>query len=389
MKAQVVRNLCLLAGLTAGGTMATDGVAASTCPDDKIVTSDGCVSRHEASDKVTAIVREAMPRLKLKAVLAGFSVDGSPAVLLAEGVSMTGVPAAPDMKFRNGAIAIAYMGTILLQLRDEGVIGLDDPLSRWFAKYPNADKVTLRMLINGTSGYADYVTDDGFIRDFYADPFRQWRPDELVEIGLKQPAVCEPGACWSYAHTNFVILGAVLEKATGQPLRELIRARIIEPLSLTGTHSTQTAAIAEPVLHAFDAERGRYEESTFWNPSWTLADGAIMTTTIGDVVRSAEAIGGGELLTPKSHAEQIAPLIAGFKPWSETSYYGLGVFLINGWILQNPSFAGCAATMGYLPEGRMSLAVSVTMDAGASMEGNLSTDVFKKIASYLAPDAPL
>ncbi|MFI0845034.1 serine hydrolase domain-containing protein [Mesorhizobium sp. IMUNJ 23232] len=389
MKAQVLRNLFLLAGLAAGLTIATDGVAAPTCPKDQIVTSDGCVSVRQASNKVTAIVRDAMPGLKLKAVVAGFAVDGSPPFLLAEGVSMTGVPAAPDMKFRNGAIAIAYMGTVLLQLRDEGAITLDDQLSRWFPEHPNADQVTLRMLINGTSGYADYVTDDGFLRDLHADPFRHWRPEELVEIGLKRPVVCEPGACWSYAHTNFVILGAVMEKATGQSLRDLIRARIIEPLGLTGTQSTQTAAIPEPVLHAFDAERGRYEESTFWNPSWTLADGAVMTTTIRDVLRSAEAIGGGTLLTPKSHAEQIAPLIAGFKPWSETSYYGLGVFLINGWILQNPSFSGYAATMGYLPEGKISLAVSVTMDATASMEGNLSTDVFKEIASYLAPDAPL
>ena len=389
MNSRALRSMALQAGLLAGMVFATDVVAAPGCADGQIATSEGCVSVSEASEKVGAIVREAMPRLKLKAVLAGFAVDGNPPALIAEGFSMTGVPASSDMKFRNGAVAIAYMGTVLLQLRDEGVIGLEDSLSRWFPDYPNADRVTLRMLINGTSGYADYVTDEGFIRDYYADPFRHWRPEELVAIGLKRPLACDPGDCWSYAHTNFVILGAVMEKASGQSMRDLIHKRIIEPLGLTGTQSSQTPAIPEPVLHAFSAERGRYEETTFWNPSWTLADGAVMTSTIGDVLRSVEVIGSGALLTPASHAEQIAPATAGYKPWSETTYYGLGVFVVNGWVLQNPFFAGYAATMGYLPAGKLSLAVSVTQEETAAMEGNLSTDILKEIAAYLAPEAPL
>ena len=130
---------------------------------------------------------------------------------------------------------------------------------------------------------------------------------------------CDPGTCWSYAHTNFVILGKVLEKATGRPLADLIREGILEPLSLADTRSEATAIIQEPVLHAFDAERGKYEESTYWDPSWTLARGAIMTSNIADILKSASAIGNGALLSPESHALQLAPLTAKFKPWSETS----------------------------------------------------------------------
>jgi D-alanyl-D-alanine carboxypeptidase len=80
--------------------------------------------------------------------------------------------------------------------------------------------------------------------------------------------ICDPGVCWSYAHTNFVILGKVLEKATGRPLEDLIRDGILAPLSLTGTRSEGTAIVQEPVLHSFDAERGKYEQSTYWDPSW-------------------------------------------------------------------------------------------------------------------------
>lgn len=181
----------------------------------------------------------------------------------------------------------------------------------------------------------------------------------------------------------------MLEKATGRPLEDLIREGILAPLSLTNTRSEGTAIIQEPVLHSFDAERGKYEESTYWDPSWTLAHGAIMTSNIADLLKSATAIATGALVSPDSHALQLAPLTAKFKPWSETTYYGLGVFVTNGWVVQNPSFAGYAASMAYLPSHKLALAVSVTMKEKASLEGNLSTNIAKEIAAFLAPEAPL
>ena len=363
--------------------------AAETCPAGQIAAGGQCVGIEEAEAKINAIVSDAMTRLKMKAVLAGVSVNGEPVSLKAWGDSMTGVPATPDMHFRNGAVAIAYLGTVLLRLQDEGVLSIDDKLAKWFPGYPKAEQVTLQMLINGTSGYADYVTDDSFIKQFYANPFQHWTPDELIDIGLGRGMICDPGTCWSYAHTNFVILGKLLEKVSGRPLAELIREVVLEPLSLENTRSEQTAVIEEPVLHAFDAERGKYEESTYWNPSWTLAEGAVQTSNIPDLLASAAAIGEGTLVSSDSHKLQLAPLTAKFKPWSEKAYYGLGVFLTNGWVVQNPSFAGYAATMAYLPSRKLAIAVSVTMNDGASLEGNLSTDVLKRIAAYLAPEAPM
>ncbi|MGH6735967.1 MAG: serine hydrolase domain-containing protein [Methyloceanibacter sp.] len=375
---------CAMVGALAAGA----APVAPQCPAGQIAAAGQCVTVEEAQARIEEIARKAMPKFKLKAVLAGFAVDGAAPTTMAWGDSMTGVPATPDMHFRNGAVAIAYIATVLLQLHDKGVIEVDDRLAKWFPDYPKADRVTLKMLINGTSGYADYVTDDEFLKQFYADPFRHWTPDELIAIGLDRPMICDPGTCWSYAHTNFVILGKVLEKASGRQLAELIREGILDPLTLKDTRSEETAIIQEPVLHAFDAERGKYEESTYWNPSWTLAQGAIMTSNISDILKSASAIGEGTLVSPESHALQLAPETAKFKPWSDTTYYALGIFLINGWIFQNPSFAGYAATMAYLPSHKLALAVSVTMEEEASLEGNFSTDVLKDIAAYLAPDAP-
>jgi CubicO group peptidase (beta-lactamase class C family) len=162
-------------GLAGGALAVAPGVpamASATCPAGQVAAGGTCVSLDAAKARIDEIVREAIAKRDLKAVLAGFSVDGQPPSLFAWGSSMTGVPATPDMHFRSGAVAIAYIGTVLLQLHDKGMLGVDDKLAKWFPDYPKAEQVTLTMLINGTSGYADYVTDDSFIKQLYADPFQ-------------------------------------------------------------------------------------------------------------------------------------------------------------------------------------------------------------------------
>jgi len=156
----------------------------------------------------------------------------------------------------------------------------------------------------------------------YADPFRQWTPQELIQIGLSTPRVFAPGANWDYSHTNYVILGQALEKITGQPLATLLQEYVLEPLGLNDTASWSTPTIPAPVLHAFSSERREalgiapgtrfYEESTYWNPSWTLAAGAIQTTNIYDMTATAIAVGEGTLLSSESHQAQVAPRLLGF-----------------------------------------------------------------------------
>ena len=349
----------------------------------------GSAAAQDPGAALAAVLDTATETYPVKAVLAGVAIGDAAPTLAARGESMTGVPASPEMHFRNGAVAIAYLGTVLLQQAEAGVVGIDDPLSRWFPEHPRAEEVTLAMLIRGTSGYADYVTDEGFLRALLDDPFRAWTPEELIAIGLGQPMRCDPGSCWSYAHTNFVILGEVLAAAAGRPLADLIREGIVEPLGLTGTRSDQTAAIPEPVLHAFARERGLYEESTFWNPSWTLAEGAVMTSTIADLLTSARALGEGTLVSEASHAQQFSPVTADLPPWNADRWYGMGHFVSNGWIVQNPSFAGYAATMAYLPAQQIAIAVAVTVTEAGDPDYNYSSDILGEIAAALAPDAPL
>jgi CubicO group peptidase (beta-lactamase class C family) len=269
------------------------------------------------------------------------------------------------------------------------------------------------MLANMTAGYSDFVPNQTFQEAFYADPFRSWTSDELLTFGFERPRSFAPGANWDYSHANIVILGRLLEVVGGQPLANLLDQYVLAPLGLTHTVGAQTAAIPDPVLHAFSSERRSalgipdgqrfYEESTFWNPSWTLSPGSVQTTTITDMTTTARAIGEGILLSPESHREQISPSLVGFgaplegcltcHTLTEDYSYGLGVVLSGEWILQNPLFGGYSAITAYLPSRQLAIAAATTFaegafdDTGGFVYPRASWRIFAAIAAYLAPEA--
>ena len=369
----------------------------------------------DQAEAIMALARELMERQDLRAVIVRVVIDGHEIVTEALGESMTGVPATPQMHFRNGAVAISYIATLLLRLVDQNVVALDDPLATWLPDLPDAEQVTLRMLANMTAGYPDYVPNAQFQAAFYTDPFRQWTPDELIAIGLSTPRVFAPGTNWDYAHTNYLILGQALEKISGKPLDVALQEDVLGPMGLRNTVAWATPEISQPVLHAFSSERREalgipagtrfYEESTYWNPSWTLARGAIQTTNIYDMTTTAVAIGEGTLLSPESHRAQVAPDLLGFgsplegcltcHTLDERYTYGLGVILSGSWLLQNPLFGGFGAVEAYLPARKMAIAVATTFgegafdEQGAYVSGRASWEIFAAIAALLAPeDAP-
>jgi CubicO group peptidase (beta-lactamase class C family) len=265
--------VCAAATACSGSESTTsDEATASQATSGEATTAEGSAAEGSVAE-VEAAVESAMEENDLKAVLVRITQNGEVVATVVRGESMTGVPATEDMHFRNGAVAISYLATVLLQLVDEGVVELDDTIDAWLPELPASDRITLRMLANSTSGYVDYVPMDSFTDAVYKDPFRAWTPDELIKMATDEPLLYEPGTNWSYSHANFVILGEALATITGTPVEELIRERIVEPLGMEDTESHQTAEIPEPVLHAYTSERGTYEESTYWNPSWTLAEG--------------------------------------------------------------------------------------------------------------------
>ena len=172
------RGRRLLACLALGLPAPSVAGAAEPCPDGQIRVESGCATLEAAAEGARVIVAQAFADEGMSAAILRVSVGGRPLVTEAWGSSMTGVPATPDMHFRAGAVAIAYLGTVLLQLQERGLLSIEDRLAKWFPDFPGADEVTLAMLVNNTSGYADYV--DLEVLPLYENVFRQWQPEELV-----------------------------------------------------------------------------------------------------------------------------------------------------------------------------------------------------------------
>lgn len=388
-------------------------VALAGCAPAALVPESADDAADPRAEKVMAIVRDTMQRAHLRSVIVRVTENGEEIVTEAVGESMTGVPATTGMHFRNGAVAISYVSTLLLILVDENKLSLEDKLSTWLPEVPNADRVTLGQLAQMTSGYRDYVIgNDAFAAAVNANPFRAWTTDELLGYAGLEQLLYDPGTNWNYAHTNYVLLGLAIEKATGQDMAKLLSDKVLGPLGLTDTVSSLTAEIAAPVLHAFTSERREslkipsgtpfYEESTFWNPSWTITHGAIQTSNIYDLEASAVGIGSGKLLTPQSHQKMVStdlrgkthaqPGCATCAPQVEGYTYGLGIVTSGNWLLQNPMFAGYAATAAYLPEKKIAIAVAVTFSPEAfDDQGNYTNEsetLFRLIGRELAPDDP-
>ncbi len=390
-----MRKAALLAALVAiSGLSAAPGRAAVTAA---------------SSPTIESVVRKGMAANHLRAVIVEVRSNGRTIFSRGFGESMTGVAATSDMHFRNGALAFTYMATLLLEFVDRKKVTLDTKLSKYFPELPHASQITLRNLAQMTSGYADYVYQPELTQLLYRNPFRQWTPEELIHIGVSKPMQFAPGTNWGYSHTNYVILGLVLQKIAGMPLADALRHYVLEPMELKQTAAFTTPAIPQPVLHGFTSERREtlgikpgvsfYEEGTFWNPSWTTVEGAVETTDISDLNTSIEAVAAGKLLSAASSAAQIKPTLLGFghsqsgcaacHANSFAFNYGLGVINSGPWITQTLGFAGASGAVGYLPAQKLTIAVEGTNAQGAyDAQGNAglgAVAVFRSLVNALAP----
>lgn len=366
------------------------------------------------ADTVMQVVDQVRASAHLQAVIVKVTIDGKDIITRAVGDSMTGVPATTAMHFRNGAVAISYVSTLLLQLVDEKKVSLTDKVSKWMPDLPYSDQVTLGQLAQMTSGYVDYVSTPELTAEQYAQPFRSYTPQDLLAYSTKHPLLYPPGTNWNYSHTNYVILGLALEKITGKPMAELLQEKVLGPLGLTNTAASQLPPIPEPALHAYSSERREslhipagvpfYEDSTYWNPSWTITNGAVETTDIDDLATTAVAIGSGKLLSPQSYQAMVTKDLIGKTtavpgcltcfPQSRNYTYGLGIVSTGDWVMQNPLFSGEAGSFAYLPSKKVAIAVAVTFDPAAfdpatGAYKNSADFLWRKIAAALVPgDAP-
>lgn len=239
---------------------------------------------------------------------------------------VTGTAVEPDDRFQIGSITKPFVATIALQLSEEGNLNLEDTLDRWLSpelirQIPNASQITLRQLLNHTSGIPDYVPS---LLSSGVNLFREWQPTELIGLLAGAEAKFAPGTDWFYSNTNYVLMGLVIEAATQSPIAQQIRSRILEPLKLENTFFAGAETIPGGTVSGYwDVNNdGRLDDVGNLSLSWAGAAGALVSNT-EDVVRFTEALFGGELLKP----ETLEQMLTFVEPINSNAFsgYGLGI----------------------------------------------------------------
>ncbi|MEU2154342.1 serine hydrolase domain-containing protein [Streptomyces sp. NPDC019396] len=244
--------------------------------------------------------------------------------------------------FRVGSITKTFVATVILQLEAEGRLSLDDTVERWLPGLVRGNgndgrSITLRQLLNHTSGLYNYTEDPGFVAKTFGPGFFEHRydtftPRALVGLAMGHRPDFAPGADWKYSNTNFILAGLVIEKATGRAYGTEVERRILRPLGLRGTSVPGTrASMPGPSGRAYSILVGPQPNDTIHdvtelNPSAAGSAGEMISTT-GDLNRFYRALLAGRLL-PKEQLKKMTTTL----PTDEDSpnlRYGLGLMALK------------------------------------------------------------
>ncbi|MFF4433884.1 serine hydrolase domain-containing protein [Streptomyces sp. NPDC001513] len=323
--------------------------------------------------KVKQIVRRFQDTNRTPGVLVGiWSPKGT--FVSATGVAdlATGAPLRADMQFKIASQTKTFTANLVLQLVGEGKVALDDHISKWVAGVPNGDRITIRQLLNHTSGLADGFT----------SPAVQGRVltgctvAELLSAEAKFPPVAPPGATWSYSNYGYNLLGRVVELAGGQDLSTAVQQRIARPLGLRRTLlPTSGNGLTEPFTHGYG--RGGLsptqaptasDDATAIPASCLWAHGG-MVSTLSDMRFWSRALATGSLLKPEVWAEAtknpVPFVFKGNYNGPGTWRYGLGFVESGGFIGGEGSFAGYESTAMYSPTLQTAIQVVSTKNPNA------------------------
>jgi D-alanyl-D-alanine carboxypeptidase len=230
-------------------------------------------------------------------------------------------------RFRVGSITKTFVATVVLQLVAEGRLRLDDTVEEWLpGVVPDADRITVRHLLNHTSGLYDYKNTLPVppSPEFLNIRWRTWTADEQIQRAVANPPTFEPpGSAYKYSNTHYIVLGEIIEKVTGQTYGDEIERRLIRPLRLHDTDVPGTSPwIRGPHPHGYVPIEQNGElhlvDFTEMNPSLFGAGGEMISTT-AELNRFFTALLGGRLLPRHLLDEMKTPGIQGGKA------YGLGL----------------------------------------------------------------
>ena len=334
------------------------------------------------AQRLDAAVNQAMTAAGVPGAIVGiWGPDGSYVRAFGVADKATRAPMKTDFYSRIGSVTKTFTVTAVLQLADQGKLGLDDAIAEFVPEVPLGDRITLRQLARMQSGLFNYSNSPEFQQALFADPRREFTPRELLNYALTQPNQFPPGEGFEYSNTNTILLGLVVQKVSGQPLHAYIEDHIVAPLGLSHTSFPTTNAFPDPHAQGYTVQTadGKEAAATDWDPSWAWAAGA-MISTLDDMRIWSEALATGKLLTPQMQAQRLQTVGAPGMPPQDG--YGLGIFNLGGWIGHNGSLPGYQTVVVYLPERQTSLVIMTNTDIeyqGSEPSTTLATAITKEL----------
>jgi D-alanyl-D-alanine carboxypeptidase len=272
---------------------------------------------------------------------------------------------------RIGSITKTFTATIILQLVDQHKLGLDDPVSTYQPEVPNGKNITIRELLNMTSGLFSYTDDPGFQQALLADPYKVWQPEELLTIAFKHQPNFAPGTSWFYDNTNYILLGVIIEQLTHLRAEQAFQRYIFGTLGMRQSSLPPLPSTAIPHPHAQGymygtdfTGQGPTLNVTDWNPSEAWTAGAVIST-LHDLKLWAKALATGQLLSAATQKQRLTFAICAPRWLGNPQCYGLGVISFNGFLGHDGQIPGYTSWIGYLPQNGATAIVLTNLYQGS------------------------
>lgn len=340
----------------------------------------------EKIDAMQAAVEGVMARKGVPGVVVGVWQPGEGvwAAALGQADLATGTPLRVEDRFRVASVTKTFTATVVLELYDDGRLSLEDPISQYVEGIPGGEGITLRRLLDHTSGLHEYTDDPVFLQASAADPYREWRPREMVDIAVANPPYFAPGGGFHYTNTNYVLLGMVVEAVTGRGFADELEAGVLEPLGLEDTYLPEGNKIEG--RHAsgywdFNGDGTLDDFTGLVNPTSIWAAGALVSD-LDDLKRWSAALADGELLEPETQRERLT-FVETDTPELAWVKYGLGIMEHQGMLGHDGGMPGYNSCMFRSPADGATIIVLVNMFT--STWDNTADQIFRELEALLYP----
>ncbi|MEH0431923.1 serine hydrolase [Streptomyces stelliscabiei] len=290
----------------------------------------------------------------------------------------TGRPIEPTDHMRIASTAKAFNGAVALSLVQRGALGLDSTIGRTLPRLPRAWRsVTLRQLLNHTSGLPDYTEDPEFLELLLADPRRTFDPRRLLDFVADEPLRFRPGSRYRYSNSDNIAVALMAEAVTRRPYEELLSRLVYRPLGLTDTSLPLGYEMPEPYMHGYAVEPPAPPEdvSEALSASGVWASGGIVSTP-RDLTRFIRGYAAGELTSRSVLREQRRWIEGASEPAGPgRNRAGLALFRYDtrcGVVLGHTgNFPGYTQLIAATPDGRRSLTFSLTTQVNRTLDPGL------------------